>query len=390
MAVVPSRYINVESARVRFGSRVDRLAPFLSQGDPLADAAVAAIAELPKGEGWALVTTLAERGLARAERDVPEALAAYFASLEHVPAWVDEETVRRGGGLVLRAGILAGLVLGARCIVLGYASPAGNKPLVFAGALLDKASRRLSETARYVRSVVMPGGLMPQREGYVATAKVRLMHAQVRRSLMRDERFQQSAWGVPINQHDMAATTLLFSLVLIDGLAALGVDIAAEERDAYMHLWRYAGHLMGVSHELLPASISEGQRLLDLMDATQAPPDDDARTLVRALMQAGAREARTPQQARQAERGVHLLRAAAPLMLGPDRARLLGFEPTPMRWAMPLFRRLISSSEVIARAKPMGQAQLRAGMRYWDEVRDTGFAMYGTPFHLPEIKKPQA
>jgi ER-bound oxygenase mpaB/B'/Rubber oxygenase, catalytic domain len=376
---------------VRFGSRVDRLAPFLRKSASLADAAAEAIDQLPKGEGWALVGRIATSGLAKhagvnGANSSPNAIRNYFEALEDVPAWVDEETLQRGGQLVLRAGILSGMVLAARCIVLGYASPGGNKPLIFAGGLTNRASRRLSETGRYVRSVIVRGGLMPGGEGYIATAKVRLMHAHVRRSLMRDARWNEAAWGVPINQHDMAATTLLFSLVLVEGLETLGLSIEPGERESYMHLWRYAGHLMGVSPELLPTGIEDARRLADLMDATQAPPDDDARTLTRAMLQAGAHEAVSRTDKRRAERGVHLVRAAAPLLLGPERAAQLGFEPTPMRWAMPLLRRLVTGTELLARARPIGLAQLRAGSRYWDEIRDRGFAIYGTPFQLPEMK----
>jgi hypothetical protein len=360
------------------------LVPFLWAGDPLGDDAVEELAKRPYRESWDLVTKIATRGLA-SEPDAPPALAAYFRALEAVPAWVDEATLNRGGHLVLRTGILSGLVLAARSIVLGYASPGGNKPLIFAGGLVERASKRLNETARYVRAVVLPDGLLRGRDGYVATAKVRLMHAHVRRSLSRDARWRASDWGTPINQHDMAATTLLFSYAVIDGLTKLGVSIDDEQRESYMHLWRYAGHLMGVSQDLLPASFADGVRLADLIAATQGPPDDDARALTRAMLEAGLLEARNVSERRKAERGVHLARAAAPLMLGEDFARQLGFEPTPVEWAMPLLRRIVKSTEWLNRARPFGEAQLRAGTRYWDEILERGYAIYGVPFHLPQV-----
>ena len=51
---IPARVHNVDAARSQFGARVDRLIAALARQDPLADAAAAALSELPAG-GHALV-----------------------------------------------------------------------------------------------------------------------------------------------------------------------------------------------------------------------------------------------------------------------------------------------------------------------------------------------
>src|SRR5262245_58628158 len=214
MDVFPSRYVNLEAARQRFGDRVDRVGRHLYGVDALADAAVAALEALPKGEGWRLF----EQGLAHgaaAIPDAPPALRALIADAEQVPAWVDWDVCDRGGAMLLRAGPLGGAVLGTRSLVLGYASPGGNKPLVFSGRLKEQAGRRLNETARFVQAVCRPGGMRPFGEGWQITLKVRLIHAQVRRMLLASSRWDHGAWGHPINQHDLAGTTLLFSAAMI-------------------------------------------------------------------------------------------------------------------------------------------------------------------------------
>lgn len=238
--MIPTRYTNLHEARARFGDRVDRLAPFLLRTDPLADDAVEAMSTLGPGAGFALL----ERILARGISDVPEApaaLRAFFAEGARVPAWVDWATVDRGGDVLLRAGILGGLVLGAMSLPLGYASPGGNKPLVFSGRLTEQAPRRLGETSRFVQAVSQPGGMRPGGDGLKITLKVRIMHAHVRRMLLRSGRWDTATWGAPINQHDMAATTLLFSLVVLEGLRRFGFALEPEEAERYMHLWRYVG-----------------------------------------------------------------------------------------------------------------------------------------------------
>src|SRR5690606_36167406 len=153
----------------------------------------------------------------------PAPLARLVAGCRDVPSWVDWEQIDRAGTVFFRAGVLGGIALGMRSLVYGYASPVGNKPLAFTGALEQKAQRRLAETSRFVAAVCEKGGLAPGRPGFSYSIHVRLMHAQVRKMALADERWDRERWGLPINQHDTLATVLLFSVVFLDGLERLGL-----------------------------------------------------------------------------------------------------------------------------------------------------------------------
>src|SRR6201999_4575822 len=59
----PSRFTNLDTARARFGDKVDRLAPYLFQGDPLADAAAEALSGSPPGQRRALIDEALDRGV---------------------------------------------------------------------------------------------------------------------------------------------------------------------------------------------------------------------------------------------------------------------------------------------------------------------------------------
>ena len=319
----PTRFTNLASARARFGDRVDRLGPFLGRGDDLADAVVARIEAMPKGRGWAMFTEAAARGIARVEC-APDEMRAFFDVTERVPVWVDFPTLERGGRLLMRAGLLGGLVLGLCSLPLGYASPGGNKPLVFSGRMNEQAPRRLNETARFVQAVCRPGGLAPRADGYQITLRVRIMHAQVRRMLLASGKWDAASWGLPINQHDMAATTLLFSLVLIEGVKKLGMRIRHEDADAYMQLWRYAGLLMGVDPEILPTGVTEGKRLAELVQATMGPPDEDARALTRSLLRSPLAAARNERERKNLERRVEFAKSLCRELVGDDLADRLG------------------------------------------------------------------
>ena len=111
------------------GPRELRLARFLERTDPLADAVIDALVPLDRGEQEALVS----RMLSETPGQLPPALHSLHESLREVPLWVDEARCDAGGEVLIRSGLLSGLVLGFKSLVLGYCSPAGNKPLAFSG-----------------------------------------------------------------------------------------------------------------------------------------------------------------------------------------------------------------------------------------------------------------
>jgi len=83
---------------------------------------------------------------------------------------------------------------------------------------------------------------------------VRILHAKVRRSLLLRGRSgaENDAWdvdenGVPINQEDMAATLLAFSVNVLLGIEiSAGRPLDAHDQRDYLALWRYLGWLLGV------------------------------------------------------------------------------------------------------------------------------------------------
>jgi hypothetical protein len=374
----PARFVNLPAARRRFGDRVDRLAPYLSASDELADAAVAALDTAPPA-----ATASVERALAGAG-DVPEPLRALLAAAARVPPWVDWHSVERGGRVLLRAGILGGVVLGAKALVYGYASPAGNKPLVLSGRLFEQAARRLNETARFVQAVVRAGGMRRDGNGFAATVKVRLMHAQVRQFILRSQKWRHDLWGLPINQHDMMATSLLFSLITLQGLRQLGLHIDRDQSDDYMHLWRYVAHVIGVDPMLVPATEREAEELAALISATQAPPDEDSRQLVAALMHAGE-TSRHPDDTERARRYRRAAEGICRALVGDALADGLGLTRTRWVHALAPIRATVTALERARRRSPrLERALVRAGARYWDDVVARGLTGATTEFPLPQ------
>jgi hypothetical protein len=379
----PARFVRLDQARARFGDRVDRLGGFLTQVDPLADAVVADI-ETMKG-GFRLFEAISRDGIASAP-SAPDSFHAFFETVERTPLWVDWDVVDGGGEVLMRAGVLGGLVLGIKSLVLGYASPAGNKPLVFSGRLQEQAARRVNETAKFVQATITPGAMRPHREAWQITLKVRIMHAHVRRMILKTGRWNPE-WGAPINQHDTLGTSLLFSGQVLQGLRKLGLRIPHTAADAYMQLWRYSGWLIGLDPELLVTSEAEAERYVDLILATQGAPDDDSRNLTRALLDAPIAMARNKRERANAQRVVRFSIAVCRELIGDARADSLHLPANTWRFAMPIVRRLVSSVELVLERVPFGDPAVWVGTRYWDRVVEIGLAGATAEFALPQNLK---
>ena len=339
---VPSGYSGLDSAgvpedashNVPHEPRAEKYAELLWRTDPLAEAVMDEFARMPESEWRALLDLALAKGL-EAVPHAPEPLRALFHQLESVPFWVDRDRCNLGGATFLRCR-LGFAVLAMLALPIIYSWPAGNKPLALSGQLVHRASQRLKDTTRYVFAVCQPDGLSRFSEGFAMTVRVRLIHAQVRRLLLDSGQWRSDAWGAPINQCHMAGTNLMFSVGVLDGLTRLGYRFEPVEREALVHLWRYAGYLLGVENELLIADEFEGHRLLDLMFAFEPQPDDDSRALVDALMQTSYTYVRNFKAGQLCS--VNLCYGISRALIGDEQAAALRYPKTPWKWLVPAIR----------------------------------------------------
>jgi hypothetical protein len=380
----PARFFEPDAALKRFGESALRYGDFLAHTDPPADAAIASLSERSPGEAARWIDAGGRHG-AKAIADAPRALRDFFELNEAPPVWLNEAALDRGGEVLFRTGPVGGLVLGLKSLVSGYASPGGNKPLIFSGRLREQAPHRLNETSRFVHATSAPGGLKRFADGYRITLKVRLMHARVREMILKSGRWNSAAWGAPINQADMAATALLFSIVLLDGVRQLGLQFRPDEVDDFLHLWRYSAHLMGVTPELHVSNERDAHRLSEIVTATQAAPDQDSRDLFAALMNAGMAASRTPKELALSKRRAHFAHALCRELIGKKMADDLGVEKNPWQLAMPAVKRIVRTTERVRTSVPGVQSRAQsAGARYWKQVVMIGLEGATTEFVLPE------
>lgn len=377
--------IDMLAARPAVNTDEANYSRFIDLLDPAADAVAAAFAELPAGRGRRMLETALDSGIEAVE-DPPPALVALFEQLDRPPFWVDWDRLDRGGAVFMRAGLIAMGALNAASLPYMYSSPGGNKPLVFTGHLVERAPRRLAETARFMLKSCEPGGLRRGAEGFKITVKVRLMHAQVRRLLVRSGRWKPE-WRGPVNQLYMAGTNIAMSVMLIDGLRRFGWRITRDESENLLHLWRYSGYLMGVAPELLCSTEAEGMQIVRLLTTLEGPPDDDSRALIAAVMGSSYLPSLDKIPFRK-EANYGISRA----MIGDELADALGYPPRS-HWGLvlQLMRPMVAVADLVQRGLPGGcERGARAGLRSWEMVIDTIMAGARVEFAAPTRLNAQA
>ena len=111
------------------------------------------------------------------------------------------------------------------------------------------------------------------------------MHAYARISILKDPYWEKESWGVPLNNWDMIATNLGFSLVYLNGLNLLGYQTTIKDKEGLFHFWKYIGHLIGIPAYYLPETEKQAIESLFCWTITQPPGDEDTKTLAFSLAQ---------------------------------------------------------------------------------------------------------
>jgi hypothetical protein len=255
----------------------------LLEGDPPADRLVDWMHQAGMNAAMPLFERALERGIASVP-DAPGPLRDFFAAVDARPDWVDERLLHEGARICHISGLTGLRVLRDLALMAGYQASAINRTLVLTGSLQRGAQRRLAETTKWWLDCTADGGMAREANGFKTTLRVRLIHALLRKRVAAMPQWDAAELGLPINQADMHATYLGFSVVFLFGQRLMGIPLKRQEAEAVMHLWRYIGWLMGVDERWLCLNEMDGRVALYRNLLSQAPPDDSSVQLGRALM----------------------------------------------------------------------------------------------------------
>ncbi|MFB7718355.1 MULTISPECIES: oxygenase MpaB family protein [unclassified Nocardia] len=254
----------------------------------------------------------------------PEPLREFFAHLENPPEWLDRAKVARGAR-VFRTGGADGVYIARDVAFLGgYLASGFNKTLIRTGALEKGPSARFAETLQWALDVTAEGGMDDFGPGYRSTLHVRLIHALVRRHVGAMSDWDTAAWGVPINQTDMAATLVGALMSPFAAAPALGIVPIPRELDDAAHLTKYVGWLLGVENQWLPHGFRDAIRILYHCLSAITDPDDTTVRLARPMADDPLtwQYPRFAAVRREIARAQHLSMASA--FLGPKAMHALG------------------------------------------------------------------
>jgi len=214
---------------------------------------------------------------------IDPAIVAYFDKHASLPSWADDKKIQRAHDFYEREGwkIAFGLFCGA--LPQTYAAGNGARVLGQTQQLTQHTRRRILETAQFIFDVLEPGAFGPKGRGIRAAQKVRLLHTTIRHFTLREPSWDVKAWGIPINQEDMAGTMMAFSVIILDVIEGMGEPVDPDDAEAFVHLWTCVGHLIGVEDALMPKDRADGEALMQAIRDDQWQPSPYGKELAQQL-----------------------------------------------------------------------------------------------------------
>jgi hypothetical protein len=280
---IPHYGNNVQFMPGQFHYSIEELEPYRKIGDPEMDALVEHLAtKTANGCGSGafddVIAHCTDEYSINKNTNSP-AFQFYSHYYNKIPDWVDYDEIQRGIDVFLAYLPAAGCALFYRSLVGGFSIPKIAAVLVATRYLVPsetidqskeridrdrrRSEERLIDTGGFLACCFAPpltnvdndnqqlsaASLRPGGRGWASALRVRVLHAKVRRSLLQrsNPKWDVDVNGVPINQEDMAATLLAFSVNVLLGIElASGRPLNGNDQRDYLALWRYLGWLLGV------------------------------------------------------------------------------------------------------------------------------------------------
>ena len=273
---IPTRYVDgYEQARKVDPLLAERYLHHTTIGDPVADAVVAQLSreDTPEHVHKRIAAVLDNH------TDLPagtsESLRNLIAEAETLPDWFDRELALDATRAFLRNSemVLGGLVGGA--IIEGF-STLISKSFRIRSRIMTNGVRRLKQNLLQLLEQYLPGGMEPGGDGWKLSLRIRLVHAQARRLVATSDEWDQSVYGLPLSAAHMLLGAAAFSGRLMQHVSMLGGDFTEREREAFVHVWRYTGLLLGVPDEIMFRDFASSVRSFEIGALCEPPPDEDA------------------------------------------------------------------------------------------------------------------
>jgi len=207
-----------------------------------------------------------------------------------LPPWNDQKLIADGQSFFNEWDLEICTALFTASLPSAYAGRPGVGVLARVSQLADAGTvaRRIGETGQMLLDITQPGALERGGVGYQRIVEVRVLHAAVRAVLLGKDA-PGGSWpaadGVPVNQEDLLATLMTFTVVVFRALDRMGIDVSLDDQKAYLHLWAVAGDLLGITEaRLLSGQPQDAEALTDKLQESLQAPSADGRCLMTVLL----------------------------------------------------------------------------------------------------------
>jgi hypothetical protein len=226
-------------------------------GDPVADAWAVRAQEMGMGRARAMLDQVLEQGLA-AVPDAPAELVALIRDMEKVPEWLNWDRIERYHRRMRAFNALGQEFVMRLAFMMTYTNGYAGLPMLMTGALTGpSAAARMKETTSTFRMSLLPGALRRDGIAFKSAAKVRMMHAMVRTTLLRNkDKWDYETYGVPIPQVDQMGAALFFNFFIALFAIQTKRELSEFELD-WIEAWRYLAYLLGM-HDYFLANTRRG------------------------------------------------------------------------------------------------------------------------------------
>lgn len=319
-------------------------------GDPLADAMLDDLADLPIHERTLLFQAVMQDRDEAALSDAPRSVKAFFDDAERVPDWVDFDAFTPGIRMFHRnSKLILGAFVGGT-LVEGFATNI-SKSFFITGRVRDQGVRRLRQNIRHMVEIFMPDGLKRESDGWKLSVRIRLIHAQVRKLLTRSDDWEAEAWGTPISAAHVGYAITSFSARLLAHMKSLGATYNDEERASFMAIWRYSGRLMGIPESILYRDEAEALHLYRIGGICEPEPDFTGIAMANSLVNSAPLVVGVDDPTERRELAKYVFTVSRTL-IGNELADQLKYPSTPTVGVLTVFRFQERFKDLQARLNP--------------------------------------
>ena len=199
-------------------------------GDPLADGAVTALARLPSDAANQLLGTAINHG-PDAIPHAPTELTDLFRSLpdHHSPPFDPSDARAAYRAFHTQSDLFISAFVSA---TLRNASTLIAKSFYATGRVTsDQALTRIRRNTHHLYEIMLPASLDRHGDGWKLSARIRLVHAQIRYLLQRSGQWDESTNGVPLSAAHLALASANFSATILRDASRMGANLESAEAD---------------------------------------------------------------------------------------------------------------------------------------------------------------